>query len=145
MSVKVIAHPTTGEVITQSTKKPEYGTIRVDSENVSMEGGYLNIQKRTAFIRGKMEDLAKLSLSANKVLPGKIVKKESFEPFYEGQQAKIYPEGNANAGAPVLTNGRETYLEFSYTADPNAPDVWVGLDTATASEQVQEALAEQAN
>lgn len=145
MSVKVVAHPVTGAVITESTKTAGFGTVRLDSESVSMENGFLNIQKRTAFIRGAMEDLNKLSLTEGKLLPGVIIKKESYQPFYEGQSPKIYPEGHPQAGSPVLTNGRETYLEFSYTNVANAQDTWVGEDTATASEEVQEALAEQAN
>ncbi len=143
MSVKVIAHPETKQVITESTKTPGFGTFRVDSEEVAFTNGFVNIQKRTAFVRGKLEDLAKMSLTANKTLPGKIIKRESYEPFYDGQSAKIYPDSHSMAGQAVLTNGRETYLEFVYTPDVNAQDSWVGEGTATASEEVQEALAEQ--
>ena len=105
--VKVVAHPETGAIITPSTKNPEWGTFRVDAENVSMENGILNLSKRSAFIRGKIEQLNQLGLKAGQTLPGKIVKKESFEPFYEGQQAKINPSN----GETVLTNGRPSYIE----------------------------------
>lgn len=140
MSVKVAKHPTTGEVITQSSNNPEWGTIRVDSENKSFEGGILNVSKRSAFIRGKMSDLQALGLRDGQTLPGKIQKQESFEPFYEGQNPKINP----TTGDVVLKNGRETYLQFEYTENAEAHDIWVGNTAQEVSAEVQEALAEQA-
>ena len=140
MSVKVAKHPQTGEVITQSTRNPEWGTIRVDSENKSFENGILNISKRSAFIRGKMSDLQALGLREGQSLQGKIQKQESFEPFYEGQNPKINP----STGDVVLKNGRETFLQFEYTENSDALDVWVGNTSTEVAENVQEALAEQA-
>lgn len=137
--VKVVVHPTTGLVITPSTNNPAWGTFRVDSENVSMESGILNKSKRSAFIRGKIEDLESLGLRANQSLPGKIVKRESFEPFYEGQPVKINP----TTGETVLTNGRPTYIEFVYTDNAQAPDVWVGNTAEQVSAEIQNALTEQ--
>lgn len=137
--VKVVAHPETGAIITPSTKNLEWGTFRVDSENISMENGILNLSKRSAFIRGKIEQLNQLGLKAGQSLPGKIVKRESFEPFYEGQPAKINPTTNE----VVLTNGRPTYIEFVYSANAESPDVWVGQDTKAVSAEVANALDEQ--
>lgn len=145
MSVKVVKHPETGNVITVSTKNPKYGTVRLDESHTSFENGFVNTQKRTAFLRGEVVALEALNLQDGAKLPGKIVKRESYQPFYEGQSPKIYPEGSERAGQPVLKNGRETYLEYVYTANNSAdPDVWVGEDIAVASEQAQGALAEQA-
>ena len=137
--VKVAQHPATGVVITPSTNNPEYGTIRLDSEHKSMEKGYLNIQKRSAFVRGKLEDLNALGLKSGQSLPGKIIKRESFEPFYENQAPKINP----TTAELVLTNGRETYLEFVYTEDTNSTDQWVGSNSAEVSVEVANALTEQ--
>lgn len=137
--VKVVAHPTTGLVVTPSTKNPLWGTFRVDSENVSMENGIMNRSKRSAFIRGQLLDLNSLGLKADQALPGKIIKRESFEPFYVGQPAKLNP----TTMQVVLTNGRETYIEFAYTEDVNAPDVWVGDTTAQVADAVAGAIAGQ--
>jgi len=136
--VKVTPHPATGAVITVSKNNSQYGTIRVDSESVSLENGFVNRSKRTAFIRGKVEDLQSLGYKAGQVLHGKILKKESFSPFYEGQKSKINP----NNGEIILTNDRETFLDYTYTSDANALDVWVG--STNKVEEVQSALAEQA-
>lgn len=145
MSVKVVAHPESGQVITVSTKNPKYGTVRLDESHTSFENGFVNTQKRTAFLRGEVEQLEALGLNAGQKLQGKIIKRESYAPFYEGQSPKIYPDGSDRAGQPVLKNGRETYLEYVYTASNTAdPDVWVGEDIVVASEQAQGALAEQA-
>lgn len=143
--VTVIAHPETGAVITESTTKPGYGTFRVDTETVTMEDGFVNISKRTAFIRGTMENLAKLNLTAGKTLPGTIIRVESFEPQYEGHQPKQYPPSSEFAGEPVLTNGKETYLEFKYTNVKDAQDYWVEseADSINLSEESEKALAEQ--
>ena len=143
--VKIVANPKTNEVITPSVKNPLFGTFRVDSEQVSMENGFMNVQKRTAFIRGKLEDLQRANLADGKSLRGQIVRKESFTPFYEGQDCKRYPDSHANSGEPVLTQGRETYLEFAYTADESAPsDVWIS-EESLASEEANKVLAEQTN
>lgn len=149
--VKVIAHPETNLVITPSTKTEGFGTIRVDSTHKSFEGGFLNVSNRTAFIRGRMEDLEGLGLRAGQTLQGVIVKKESFEPFYEGQTPKQYPEGAMKEGQPVggqtiLTNGKETYLQYEYTSNPKAlADVWVGETPEGVSAQAEEELEAQTN
>ena len=137
--VKVAQHPETGAVITPSTNNPAFGTIRLDELKKSLEGGFGQDQKRSAFVRGSMEFLNSLNLKAGQSLPGKIIKRESFEPFYEGQTPKINP----TTAEIVLTNGRETYLEFVYTEDANATDQWVGANNAEVSAEVANALTEQ--
>jgi len=130
-SVKVKAHPVTGNVITPS-KNPEWGTIRVDSSTQSMENGILNVSNRTAFIRGKLVQLEALGLKAEQILPGKIVKQESFTPFYEGQQPKINPTTNA----VVLKDGKPLFLNYVYTSDLNAAtDVFIAEQVTVNEEQ----------
>ena len=111
--VKVAKHPVTGNVITISEKNPEFGTIRLDAEQNVFSNGFFSVQKRTAFVRGRLVDLESLSLKDGQILAGQIVRKESFEPFYEGQAPKINP----TTSEVVLTDGRPTYLEFEYTED----------------------------
>lgn len=137
--VKVIAHPETSLVITPSVNNPEYGTFRVDSEHKSLENGFVNIQKRSAFIRGRVSDLTQLGLVAGMKLPGNIIKKESFDPFYESQPAKINPQTKE----VILTNGKETYLEYQYTELKDAKDVWVDSTPVEVAETTQEELARQ--
>jgi len=140
MSVLVVVHPVTNVVITPSTKNAEYGTFRVDSERTSFENGFMNRQKRSAFIRGKISDLETLGLRGGQTLPGQIVKKESFSPFYDGQKSKINP----STGEVVLKEGKETFLEFVFTSDMGATDSWIGESTAVLSAEAQAALTAQA-
>lgn len=130
--VTVVAHPESGNVITPSSNNPEYGTFRVDTVNKSLENGFVNISKRSAFIRGRITDLESLGLSANQTLPGKIQKMESFEPFYEGQEPKINPTTQEQ----VLTDGKISYIQFEYTSDAKALDIWV--DNSAPEEQPKE-------
>ena len=136
--VKVVKHPVTGNVITISEKNPEFGTIRLDAEQNVFSDGFFNVQKRTAFVRGRLVDLESLNLKDGQVLAGQIVRKESFEPFYEGQTPKINPTTNE----VVLTDGRPTYLEFEYTEDMSKPsEIWV--ENTSVEAEVTDTLSEQ--
>lgn len=136
--VRVAKHPETGNVITISEKNPEFGTIRLDAEQNVFSDGFFNIQKRTAFVRGRLVDLESLNLKDGQVLAGQIVRKESFEPFYEGQTPKINPTTNE----VVLTDGSTTYLEFEYTEDMSKPsEIWVENNSVEA--EVTDTLSEQ--
>ena len=139
MPVKVVAHPVTNLVITPSANNPEYGTFRVDSEQKTFINGFMNNSKRSAFIRGKIVDLNTLSLTAGKMMPGQIIKEESFSPFYENQSPKINP----TTAEVVLKDGRESYLQYVYTTDMNATDTWKGESTVELSTETQNALAAQ--
>ena len=133
----VVKHPETGLIITPSVNKPEIGTIRIDQEVSVFNKGFFAIQKRTAFVRGRITDLESKNLKDGSTLDGKIIRKESFEPFYENQEPKINPQTNE----VVLTDGRPTYLEFEYTEDKNASDHWVAESNEVA--ETADILAEQ--
>lgn len=133
----VVKHPETGLVITSSVNKPEFGTIRIDQEANVFNNGFFAVQKRTAFIRGRITDLESLGLKDGSTLDGKIIRKESFEPFYENQEPKINPQTNE----VILTDSRPTYLEFEYTEDKNASDHWVAESNEVA--ETADILAEQ--
>lgn len=133
----VVKHPETGLVITPSVNKPEFGTIRIDQEASVFTNGFFAVQKRTAFVRGRITDLESLGLKDGSTLDGKIIRKESFEPFYENQEPKINPQTNE----VILTDGRPTYLEFVYTEDKDASDHWVAESNEVA--ETADILAEQ--
>ena len=141
---KIVAHPETGLLITPSVNKPEFGSIRVDSQQKVFSNGFMSVQKRTAFVSGRIEDLKTMNLRAGMVLPGKIIRIESFSPFYTAgvngatrtQESKINP----TTGEEVLTDGRPTYLNFVYTEDKNAQDYWISEESEDA---VVSAVAEQ--
>lgn len=115
-SVKVAVHPETKLVVTPSKNKPEYGTMRVEETGMRFTNGFVNSTKRSAFIRGKIKDLA--SFYAGQELPGQIVARETRQPQYEGHSPKINP----TTSELVLVNGANVYLSFEYTEDLSAKD-----------------------
>lgn len=124
--VTVAKHPETNQVITASTKNKEWGTIRLESETVSIVNNMLTKRKRSAFINGKLTDLKAMNFKEGDILPGIIQKQESFNPFYETQS----PKTNPTTGEVVLTDGKETYINFLYVADSSQPiDVWISNET----------------
>lgn len=130
--VTIAKHPETGDVITVNTNKPAYGTIRVDEESVSMENGFFNKTRRSAFIAGKLEDLKSMNFQAGDKIAGKIVRTETREAQFEGQEPKKYPEfssdgvtPNPKAGETVLVDGAPVYFSDEYTADLTQSDALI--------------------
>lgn len=142
--VTIVPHPETGAVITPTTKNPEIGSIRVESSQqvFNPNTGFFSEDKRTAFIAGRIEDLAKLGWEAGQTVPGKIIRLESFNPFYKGQDMKRYPDNHDNAGEPVLTEGRPTYIRFIFTPNLALQDRWV--DNSAVAVQQAESIEQQA-
>ena len=119
----VVAHPKTGEVITNFDKNGKtYGTVRVDETFLAVENGYTSMKKRTAFITIGDDVLAFMSplikADAPYPLEGKIVVTESFEPFYEGQEAKMNPTTEEF----IRVDGKLVYRNSDFTTDLNASD-----------------------
>ena len=141
---KIVAHPETGLLITPSVNKPEFGSIRIDSQQKVFSNGFMSVQKRTAFVSGRIEDLETMNLRAGMVLPGKIIRIESFSPFYtagvNGATRTQEPKINPTTGEEVLTDGRPTYIKFMYVEDKNAQDYWISEESEDA---VVNAVAEQ--
>ncbi len=116
--VKVAVHPETKAVVTKNADKPEFGTIRVDQEVISMENGFLNKTKRSAFINGKYADLLSMGYKEGQILTGQIIRKETFEPQFAGHAPKINPTSKE----VVLIDGKKVYFKDSFTANMSAQD-----------------------
>lgn len=70
-----------GNVIRQS-KNPEIGYVRVTQDAVSYSAnGWVQRKTRSALILGNIDDLKELKFKKGQELTGKIVVKESTEPF----------------------------------------------------------------
>lgn len=130
---KLIAHPETGLLITPG-KTEGWGVIRVDQEVFKMENGIVNRSNRSAFIRGKMSDLAGIVAQAQAGgLSGKIIRQESTTPFYVGQKAKINP----TTKAVVTHNGAPVYFQDLYTESSLAQDSLLASDKVAASVEAE--------
>ena len=127
----VKAHPETGAVVTPSTNNPEWGTVRLDSKETVVNNGIINVSVRSAFVRAKLEVLQSLNLKAEQPfpLPGKLVVKESFEPFYDGQPAKLNP----STGEQVSVNGKPVYRNVVFSQNMEENDEVIATQQATAT------------
>ncbi len=136
--VKVSSHPTTGAIWTKNAKEGKdgksYGNIRVDQKEISLEGGIANKKNRSAFISMEESLAVELALEVGQALPGKIVRKESRSPFFEGQKPKINPTEKKIH----LVDGAKVYFKDEYTENLDAQD---SLITGTIS--LGEAVVEQ--
>jgi hypothetical protein len=128
-TVTVVAHPTTGAIITPSTNNPEWGTVRVDSQSVEFNNGIMNTRNRTAFIRGEIKNLKQMFTRAGQVLQGKIIKETSFQPFYAGQKAVVNPQ----TGEMVMKNGSEFYQNYVFTTNLSETDREVTVETVVSN------------
>lgn len=126
-NVMVMSHPETKKVLTVSKKNPEYGSIRLESVQQTFQGGFLRTEKRVTFLNGLVKDLEAWISSENikegTMLGGKIVKLQSYEPFFEGQTPRINP--TTGELALCKETGREVYLEFRYSPNMSEEDRWV--------------------
>jgi hypothetical protein len=117
-TVTVVAHPTTGAIITPSSNNPEWGTVRVDAQSVEFNNGIMNTRSRTAFIRGEIKNLKQMFTRAGQILQGKIIRETSFSPFYAGQS----PVANPQTGETILKNGQEFYQNYVFTTNLSDSD-----------------------
>lgn len=106
-------HPETTKFITPSSSTEGWSTIRVETEPViTTVNNLLQVRKRTAFLRGRTEDLEMiLKMHPNQQMEGYIRLDQSYVPFYEGQKPVINPETNEI----MKKNGRMYYQQYIIT------------------------------
>lgn len=113
--VKVVGDPTTNTVIVQSKNNVDYGHIRVSQSRslVGNDGFYRNIEV-SALIHGYISDLKHSGYHINQELDGRIVIRESLEPFN-----KLSPERDlkiaGDTGVVCSVEGQPIYRKVIYT------------------------------
>lgn len=113
VSEKIDANRVVNGVIVLGEKNPEYGSIMFEETSFTNTGGFLNKQKRVAFLRSDVETLkeyvSSMGLKTGSIVPGKIVVLETTEPSYEGQSPKINP----TSGEIITHKGNPIYRTTS--------------------------------
>jgi len=138
-SVKVAADKN-GNVIGVSENNPEYGYIRLEqvATQISNDGWLRNV-KRSALIKGKVEDLIECAYKEGEVLPGKIIVMESFKPFNP-----VNPDRDlkiaGSTGIICRVDDQPIYRQTFYTTNANAVDELITHDN---TEEIKEVLAAQ--
>jgi len=123
--VKVTADETTGAVVSVSKNNPEWAHIRVEQSRIVIDdSGFARKRVISALVHGKTEDLKSFGWKADQELPGKIVFKESLEPFNVGQPERDYKiAGKTNI--VCCQDGQPIYRKTFYTLNSSAEDVSV--------------------
>lgn len=109
---------------------PEYGYVRIRQKlPVINKNGWLRMSIRYGFIKGLVEDLKEANLYAGKIIPGKIIVKESLEPFSEENPEK-HLKIAGSSGIVCTINDQPIYRDTIYTTDEEARDVYIDHDNS---------------
>jgi hypothetical protein len=136
-TVKVVTcRNESSELIGISPNNSDYGFIRIESTDMAQigAGGWINTNKRSTLIKGKISDLTSWvksnSIKVGTEFAGKIVVKEQAgTPFYEGQQPK-----RAGADGEILhKDGMPIFRQTEFTLDMTAHDVLVKHDNVLSA------------
>lgn len=141
MTTKVsIAADKQGNIIGVSEKNPEYGYVRVEQmvKTINNEG-WLRVSKRSALIKGKVQDLIDCNYKLGEQLPGKIVVVESLTPFNaENPDRDLKIAGDT--GVICRIDDQPIYRQTFYTPNENAQDE---LITHTNTDEIREVQSAQ--
>lgn len=131
-----------GNVIGVSQNNPEYGYVRVEHSLTQInEAGWLKPVKRSALIKGKVEDLAQAGFVEGHELSGKIVVRESLTPFnVENPDRDLKIAGST--GVVCTIDDQPIYRQTFYTSNQEAYDELITHDNATEIREVQTAQKE---
>lgn len=128
-----------GNVIGVSQNNPEYGYIRLEQQTTQInEQGWLRNVKRSALIKGKVEDLVATGYKEGTMLPGKIVVVESLEPFNaENPDRDLKLAGST--GVICRIDDQPIYRQSFYTTNLNAYDQLLSHNNSTEIKEVMSA------
>ena len=133
---------TNGNVIGVSQNNPEYGYVRVEQSVTQIsEDGWLKPVKRSALIKGKVEDLAQAGFVEGHELSGKIIVKESLTPFNPENPDKDLKVAGAT-GVICRIDDQPIYRQTFFTSNQEAYDELITHDNTTEIKEVQLAQKE---
>lgn len=131
-----------GNVIGVSQNNPEYGYVRVEQSVTQIsEAGWLKPVKRSALIKGKVDDLAQAGFVDGFELSGKIIVKESltaFNPENPDKDLKIAGQ----TGVVCRIDDQPIYRQTFYTSNQDAYDELITHDNTIEIREVQVAQRE---
>lgn len=109
---------------------PEYGYVRIRQKlPVINKNGWLRMSIRYGFIKGLVEDLKEANLYPDKIISGKIIVKESLEPFSEENPEK-HLKIAGSSGVVCTINDQPIYRDTIYTTNEDARDVYIDHDNS---------------
>ena len=136
--VKVTADDT-GAVVIVSKNNPDWAHIRVEQSRIVIDdNGFARRKTISALVHGTVEDLQSFGWTKGAELPGKILFKESLEPFNASQPERDYKVAG-KTGIVCCQDGQPIYRKTFYTLNSSAEDVSVAH---TNIEDIRAAYAE---
>jgi hypothetical protein len=139
MSKVTVCADKDGNVIGVSENNPEYGYVRVEQTIQEInDQGWLRIAKRSALIKGKVEDLQQMNFADGQELEGKIVVKESLTPFNTDEPDRDLKIAG-DTGVICRQDDQPIYRQANYTTNPDAFDVFVTHTNGQEIKDVQQA------
>ena len=131
-----------GNVIGISVNNPEYGYVRVEQSVTQIsEAGWLKPVRRSALIKGKVEDLAQAGFVEGHELSGKIIVKESLTPFNPENPDKDLKVAGAT-GVICRIDDQPIYRQTFFTSNQDAYDDLITHDNTEEIREVQKAQKE---
>lgn len=135
--ILIVGNPTNEMRPFTSKEESDTTTIRLETTTMVSTNGYINEQKRVAFVRmpnavvsafAKFAGVPQLAKNAPieepvaTTLKGVLQVQESFDPFYEGQSPKINP----SSGEIIEKDGKEIFRNTVFLSDENAAEYLFG-------------------
>ena len=121
-----------GNVIRVSQNNDEFGHVRLQQERVTFGNtGWVSRKTVSTLLHGKVEDLREMGIQNMKELPGKIVIRESLEPFNSNDPDRDLKIAGST-GIICCQDGQPIYRKTMFTADTAAEDVLVAHDNGDA-------------
>lgn len=131
-----------GNVIGVSQNNPEYGYVRVEQSVTQInETGWLKPVRRSALIKGKVEDLAQAGFVEGHELSGKIIVKESLTPFNTDNPDRDLKIAGST-GVVCRIDDQPIYRQTFFTSNQEAYDDLMIHDNADEIRDVQMAQKE---
>lgn len=136
--VKVAADKN-GNIIGVSQNNPEYGYIRVEQVATQInDQGWLRNVKRSALIKGKVDDLLTCNYKEGSEILGKIVVVESFEPFNPTNPERDLKIAG-DTGVICRVNDQPIYRQTFFTCNQDATDELITHNNTDEIRDVQSA------
>lgn len=131
-SVKIVKNSKNGLVFTPGTKVSNngksYGFYVVEQSTITEEGGFIREEKRSALLTAENTLGAKLNYPEGHEKSGKIIREESFTPYFTGQEPVINPQTKV----PVLRQGKQIYRQDLFAADLSKTDKLIPREAVSA-------------
>lgn len=122
-----------------SQNNPEYGYVRVvQTVKHINDQGWLRNTKRSALIKGKVEDLLDAMFKEGEELPGKIVVVESLVPFNE-QNPERDLKIAGDTGVVCRVDDQPIFRQTFYTTNESAQDQIIMHTNTSEIKDVQQA------